>query len=95
VQPAATLPVTLLMLQAIVDHQDKTGVKIGMKPAGGVRNAKMALQYLCIVQETMGDDWMTPDLFRFGASALLNDVLMQLEKEQTGRYAGEDYFSKD
>jgi deoxyribose-phosphate aldolase len=95
VQPAATLPVTLLMLEAIRDHQDCTGKMVGMKPAGGVRNAKMALQYLCIVQETVGDAWMDPDWFRFGASALLNDVLMQLEMQATGRYAGEDYFSKD
>ncbi len=95
VQPAATLPVTLLMLEVIRDHQDATGVKIGMKPAGGVRSAKQALQYLCVVNETLGDDWLDPDLFRFGASALLNDVLMQLEFQATGRYAGEDYFSKD
>lgn len=95
VQPAATLPVTLLMLEVIRDYVDQGWRMIGMKPAGGVRNAKQALQYLCLLNETMGDDWMTPDMFRFGASALLNDVLMQLEKEQTGRYAGEDYFSKD
>jgi deoxyribose-phosphate aldolase len=95
VQPAATLPVTLLMLEVIRDHQDATGAKIGMKPAGGVRSAKQALQYLCVVNETLGDDWLSPDLFRFGASALLNDVLMQLEFQATGRYAGEDYFSKD
>ncbi len=95
VQPAATLPVTLLMLEAIRDHVDAGGRNIGMKPAGGVRTAKQALQYLCIVKETLGDEWLDPDLFRFGASALLNDVLMQLEKERTGSYAGEDYFSKD
>lgn len=95
VQPAATLPVTLLMLEVIRDYVDAGWRMIGMKPAGGVRNAKQALQYLCLVNETMGDDWMNPDMFRFGASALLNDVLMQLEAQQTGRYAGEDYFSKD
>lgn len=95
VQPAATLPVTLLMLEVIRDYVDEGWRMIGMKPAGGVRNAKQALQYLCLVNETMGDEWMNADMFRFGASALLNDVLMQLEKEQTGRYAGEDYFSKD
>ena len=95
VQPAATLPVTLLMLEVIRDYVDNGWRMIGMKPAGGVRNAKQALQYLCLLNETMGDDWMNPDMFRFGASALLNDVLMQLEKEQTGKYAGEDYFSKD
>lgn len=95
VQPAATLPVTLLMLEVIRDYQDAGWRPIGMKPAGGVRSAKQALQYLCVVQETMGPEWLDPDLFRFGASALLNDVLMQLEKERFGRYSGEDYFSKD
>lgn len=95
VQPAATLPVTLLMLEVIRDYVDEGWRVIGMKPAGGVRNAKQALQYLCVVKETLGDQWLDPDLFRFGASALLNDVLMQIEKEHTGRYAGEDYFSKD
>ncbi len=95
VQPAATLPVTLVMLETIRDYQDQGWRPIGMKPAGGVRNAKTALQYLCLVNETMGPEWLDPDLFRFGASALLNDVLMQLEAQRTGRYAGEDYFSKD
>ncbi|GAC1555916.1 MAG: deoxyribose-phosphate aldolase [Polyangiales bacterium] len=95
VQPAATLPVTLLMLETIRDHMDRGGRKIGMQPAGGVRSAKQALQYRCVVNETLGQGWLDPDWFRFGASALLNDVLMQLEKEQTGRYGGEDYFSKD
>ncbi len=95
VQPAATLPVTLLMLEAIRDHVDAGDRMIGMKPAGGVRSAKQALQYLCVVNETLGPDWLHPDMFRFGASALLNDVLMQLDKERTGAYAGEDYFSKD
>ena len=95
IQPAATPPVTLVMLEAIRDHFYATGRKIGMKPAGGVRTAKQSLHYLVLVKETLGDAWLTPDLFRFGASALLNDVLMQLEKERTGNYqAGED-FSKD
>ncbi len=95
ITPAATPQVTLVMLEAIRDHFYATGRKIGMKPAGGIRTAKQALHYLVIVKETLGDAWLTPDLFRFGASTLLNDVLMQLEKERTGFYqAGED-FSKD
>ncbi len=95
IQPAATPAVTLVMLEAIRDHYYATGRRIGMKPAGGVRTAKQALQYLVIVKETLGDAWLTPDLFRFGASALLNDVLMQLEKERTGLYQASDDFSKD
>ena len=95
VQPAATLGVTLVMLEAIRDHYYATGRKIGMKPAGGVRTAKQALQYLVVVKETLGDAWLDPDLFRFGASALLNDVLMQLEKERTGNYQAAEDFSKD
>ncbi len=95
VQPAATPAVTLLMLQAIADHYRKTGKRVGMKPAGGVRTAKQALQYLVLVKETLGDAWLSPNLFRFGASALLNDVLMQLEKERTGLYPSIDDFSKD
>jgi deoxyribose-phosphate aldolase len=95
VQPAATPPVTLVMLEAIRDHFYATGRRIGMKPAGGVRTAKQALHYLVIVKETLGDAWLTPDLFRFGASALLNDVLMQLEKERTGNYQAAEDFSKD
>ena len=95
VQPAATPGVTLVMLECIRDHFYATGRKIGMKPAGGVRTAKQALQYLVIVKETLGDAWLDPDLFRFGASALLNDVLMQLEKERTGLYQAADDFSKD
>lgn len=95
VQPAATPAVTLVMLEAIRDHYYATGRRIGMKPAGGVRTAKQALHYLVIVKETLGDAWLTPDLFRFGASALLNDVLMQLEKERTGTYQASDDFSKD
>ena len=95
IQPAATPPVTLVMLEAIRDFYYATGKKIGMKPAGGIRTAKQALHYLVMVKETLGDEWLTPDLFRFGASTLLNDVLMQLEKERTGAYQGGDYFSKD
>ncbi len=95
IQPAATMPVTLVMLEAIRDHYYETGVRIGMKPAGGIRTAKEALHYLVMVAETLGDDWLTPDLFRFGASALVNDLLMQLDKEAYKRYAGKDYFSLD
>lgn len=95
VQPAATLPVTLVMLEAIRDHYYKTGIKIGMKPAGGIAKSKLALQYLVMVKETLGIDWLDNHLFRFGASSLANDVLMQLVKEQTGIYQSIDYFSKD
>jgi deoxyribose-phosphate aldolase len=95
VQPSATLPVTLVMLEAIRDFYYATGRKIGMKPAGGIATAKTAIQYLVVLRETLGDDWMTPDLFRFGASRLVNDLLMQLLKEQTGVYQSIDYFSKD
>ena len=94
-QPAATPAVTLVMLEAIRDHYYATGKRIGMKPAGGVRTAKQALHYLVIVKETLGDAWLDPDLFRFGASALLNDVLMQLEKERTGLYQASADFSAD
>jgi deoxyribose-phosphate aldolase len=95
VQPAATMPVTLVMLEAIREHYLDTGVRIGMKPAGGIRTAKQALHYLVMVKETLGDDWLTPSLFRFGASTLLNDVLMQLAKQRTGNYQGADYFTID
>jgi deoxyribose-phosphate aldolase len=95
IQPAATPAVTLVMLEAIRDHYYATGRRIGMKPAGGVRTAKQSLQYLVILKETLGDAWLTADLFRFGASALLNDVLMQLEKERTGNYQAAEDFSKD
>lgn len=95
VKPAATLPVTLVMLQAIRDYYFKTGIKIGMKPAGGIANAKLALQYLVMLHETLGQDWMTPNLWRFGASRLANDVLMQIVKQQTGSYQSLDYFSHD
>ena len=93
VQPAATLPVTLVMLEAIRDYFQRTGRMVGMKPAGGIRESKLALKYLVLVKETLGDAWLDPDWFRFGASALLNDVLMQLEKERTGRYQSDRYFS--
>ena len=93
VSPAATMPVTLVMLEAIRDHFFATGIRIGMKPAGGIRNSKMALHYLVMVKETLGDDWLTPGRFRFGASTLLNDVLMQIVKQVDGNYQGVDYFS--
>src|SRR6059036_3850402 len=86
VQPAATLPVALVMLEAIRDFHDRTGRMVGMKPAGGVRTAKQAIQHLVLVNETLGPDWLTPEWFRLGASSLLNDCLMQLAKERTGRY---------
>lgn len=87
VSPAATMGVTLVMLEAIRDHARATGMRIGMKPAGGIRTAKEALHYLVMVKETLGEDWLTPSLFRFGASSLLNDVLIQLQKQATGVYA--------
>jgi deoxyribose-phosphate aldolase len=93
--PAATPQVTLVMLEAIRDHYAATGRRIGMKPAGGIRTAKQSLHYLVILKETLGDAWLTPDLFRFGASTLLNDVLMQIEKERTGAYQAAEDFSKD
>jgi deoxyribose-phosphate aldolase len=93
VQPAATIPVTLVMLEAIRDYFFATGLRIGMKPAGGIRTAKQALAYLVMVKETLGDDWLTPDLFRIGASTLLNDVLMQIVKTVEGNYQNADYFS--
>jgi deoxyribose-phosphate aldolase len=95
IQPAATLPVTLVMLEAIGDFHRRTGKKIGMKPAGGIASAKAAIQYLVMVRETLGSAWLTPELFRFGASRLANDLAMQLMKEREGRYQSADYFSKD
>jgi deoxyribose-phosphate aldolase len=95
VSPAATLPVTLVMLEAIRDVYEETGRLVGMKAAGGIRAAKQAWQYFVLVNETLGPDWLTPDLFRLGASSLLNDVLMQLRKEKTGRYQSLDYFTID
>lgn len=95
IQPAATLPVTLVMLQAIRDYWRDTGRRVGMKPAGGIASAKLALHYLVMLKETLGNDWMTPGRFRFGASSLANDVLMQLQKQATGRYQSASYFSID
>jgi deoxyribose-phosphate aldolase len=92
---AATLPVTLVMLEAIRDVYAETGRRVGMKPAGGIRQAKQAVQYLVQLHETLGAEWLTPDLYRFGASTLLNDVLMQIRKEKTGRYQSSDYFTVD
>lgn len=95
VQPAATLPVTLVMLEAIRDYYDETGIMIGMKPAGGIRKSKEAIAYIVLVNETLGQSWLTPDMFRLGASSLLNDVLMQYQKQKTGYYQGADYFTID
>jgi len=95
ISPAATLPVTLVMLEAIKDHYYNTGIQVGMKPAGGISNAKLALQYLMLVKETLGKDWLTNKWFRFGASSLANDLLMQIVKQDTGIYQSKDYFSKD
>tara|TARA_R110000868_G_scaffold304437_17_gene565322 strand:- start:53684 stop:54583 length:900 start_codon:yes stop_codon:yes gene_type:complete len=95
ISPAATQPVTLVMLEAIRDYYYKTGKMIGMKPAGGIRTAKQALQYLVLVKETLGAAWLNNEYFRFGASSLANDVLMQIVKQQTGQYQSPDYFSVD
>lgn len=95
VSPAATQPVTLVMLEAIRDFYQKTGKMIGMKPAGGIRKAKQALQYLVLVNETLGEKWLTPVWFRFGASSLANDLLMQIVKQKTGVYQSSYYFSED
>ncbi|MDG2375216.1 MAG: deoxyribose-phosphate aldolase [Woeseiaceae bacterium] len=95
IQPAATLPVTLVMLQAIRDHYYETGRMVGMKPAGGISSAKLAVHYLVMLRETLGNAWITPEWYRFGASSLANDVLMQIRKQATGVYQSADYFSKD
>ena len=95
IQPAATMQVTLVMLQAIRDYYYETGRMVGMKPAGGISTAKLAVHYLVMLRETLGSAWMTPEWFRFGASSLANDVLMQLQKQATGVYQSADYFSKD
>jgi deoxyribose-phosphate aldolase len=95
IQPAATLPVSLVMMEAIRDFHRETGRAVGFKPAGGIRTAKQAIAYLVVLWETLGQAWMTPERFRLGASSLLNDVLMQIEKERTGAYQSEDYFTKD
>ena len=95
IKPAATLPVTLVMLEAIKDYYYKTGTMVGMKPAGGISNAKLALQYLLLVKETLGIKWLDNHWFRFGASSLANDLLMQIMKQTTGSYQSANYFSKD
>jgi deoxyribose-phosphate aldolase len=95
IQPAATMPVTLVMLEAIRDHYYATGKMIGMKPAGGIANSKLALHYLVMVKETLGAAWLHPDWFRFGASKLANDIVMQLVKQETGVYQSLNYFSND
>lgn len=95
ISQAANMPVTLVMLQAIWDHYQKTGVQVGMKPAGGISDSKTALHYLMMVKEVLGEEWLSNEWFRFGASRLANDVLMQLAKQETGVYQSVDYFSKD
>jgi deoxyribose-phosphate aldolase len=95
ISPAATQPVTLVMLEAIRDFYRDTGIMVGMKPAGGIRKAKEALQYLVLVKETLGAAWLSPDWFRFGASSLTNDLLMQIVKQETGVYQSQNYFSED
>jgi len=95
VSPAATLPVTLIMLEAVRDWRDLTGAMVGVKPAGGIRTSKDALKYLVTVNETAGEDWLTPEWFRFGASSLLNDLLLQRQKLRTGAYSGPDYVTID
>jgi deoxyribose-phosphate aldolase len=95
VAPAATLPVTLVMLEAVRDFRAETGRQVGVKPAGGIRTSKDAIKYLVVVNETAGEDWLDPDWFRFGASTLLNDMLMQRTRMATGRYSGPDYFTVD
>jgi deoxyribose-phosphate aldolase len=95
IKPAATLSITLVMLEAIKDHYYNTGKMIGMKPAGGISNSKLALQYLLLVKETLGDLWLDNHWFRFGASSLANDVLMQILKLKKGYYQSNNYFSKD
>jgi deoxyribose-phosphate aldolase len=95
VQPAATMPVTLTMLEAVRDFRAATGRQVGVKPAGGISTAKDAIRYLVMVNETLGDDWLDPAWFRFGASRLLNDLLMQRTRLASGHYAGPDYFTSD
>ncbi len=95
VSPAATLPVALVLLEAVRDFDEATGAKVGVKVAGGIRSAKDALRYLVVVKETAGEEWLDPARFRFGASSLLNDLLMQRSKQLTGEYAGPEDFSKE
>lgn len=95
IQPAATLPVALVMMEAIRDFHRETGRVVGFKPAGGIRTAKQAIAYLVVLNETLGPAWLTPERFRLGASTLLNDILMQIQKERTGAYQSSDYFTID
>ena len=95
IAPAATLPVALCMLEAIRDVYEETGRRVGFKAAGGIRQAKQAIQHLVLVHETLGPDWLTPELYRIGASSLLNDVLLQIRKQKTGVYQSPDYFTVD
>jgi deoxyribose-phosphate aldolase len=95
ISPAATVGMTLLMLEAVRDFRDATGQQVGVKPAGGIRTAKDAIKHLVLVNETAGPDWLDPDWFRIGASSLLNDLLMQRQKMATGRYSGPNYFTLD
>jgi len=95
IQPAATLPVALVMMEAIRDFHRETGRVVGFKPAGGIRTAKQAIAYLVVLNETLGPGWLTPERFRLGASTLLNDILMQIQKERTGAYQSGDYFTID
>ena len=95
INPASTMSVAYVMLNAIKDYYKQTGIKIGMKPAGGISSSKIALQYLVMLNETLGQEWMNKDLFRFGASSLANDILMQLQRQESGYYESIDYFSKD
>jgi deoxyribose-phosphate aldolase len=95
IQPAATLPVALVMMEAIRDFHRETGRAVGFKPAGGIRTSKQAIAYLVVLNETLGPEWLTPDRFRLGASTLLNDILMQIQKERTGAYQSGDYFTID
>jgi deoxyribose-phosphate aldolase len=95
IQPAATMQVTYTMLMAIKDHYDRTGIMIGMKPAGGISNSKLALHNLVMVKEILGNKWLSNEWFRFGASSLANDVLMQIMKSENGNYQSADYFTID
>lgn len=95
IAPAATLPVTLVMLQAVRDYRTSTGRQVGVKPAGGIRTSKDAIRYLVLVKEIAGPDWLSPDWFRLGASSVVNDLLMQRRKLSTGVYSGPDYFTLD
>ena len=95
ISPAATLPAALVMAEAIRDFADLTGRRVGLKVAGGIRTAKDAIRYLVIVHETLGEEWLDPDMFRFGASSLVNDLLMQIDKQRTGFYSDPDRYTLD